>query len=97
MPMTGDTGTLDYAQSVGSTLYFPVTEFVLTAGTPALEVVDGLHHGMLFDTTTSETIALSFVAPPNWSTVDITYYHYNPTTGTGGVVITWLILLQTQF
>lgn len=84
--MIRDDGTLTFRQVISS-IFIPASEFILASGTPALEVVDAIHHGLLLDSSSSETLSCPFIAPPYWNSVDITYYCYNATSGDGGVVL----------
>lgn len=86
MGMEFDDGTHTF-KLVQSALWIPATDFVLASGTPALEVVDAIHHGMLLDGTASETVACAFIAPPHWNLVDMFFYGYNATADAGGVAI----------
>jgi len=84
--MIRDDGSLTFKQAI-SDIWIPATDFVASAAGPALEIVDAAHHGMLFDTTTAESVSRAFVAPPYWNTITLTWYTYNPTSGDGGVVM----------
>ncbi len=86
MGMRDDDGTLTAKLAVNK-LWIPATDFVATAAGPTLEVVDVIHHGFLLDSSAVESIACAFIAPSGWSQVDITYYGYNASSGTGGVCL----------
>lgn len=86
MGMIPDDGSLTYKLVQGD-IWVPASDLVAQTGSAALEKVDAIHNGLLFDGTSSETAGIGLVMPTHWSKVKLTWYSYNPTSGDGGVVL----------
>lgn len=86
MGMQTDDGTHTF-KLVQSDIWVPATALTNGTGTSALESVDAVHNGRLFDGTTSEVATIGLVMPRHWNRVKLTWYTYNPGANTGGVVM----------
>lgn len=86
MGMIPNDGTLT-SKLVPNQIWIPASDLIAQTGTAALEKVDAIHNGLLFDGTSSETAGIGLVMPTYWQKVKLTFYTYNPTSGDGGVVL----------
>lgn len=86
MGMQTDDGTHTF-KLVQSDIWVPATDLTNGTGSSALESVDAVHNGRLFDGTTSEVATIGLVVPRHWNRVQLTYYTYNPGANSGGVVL----------